>query len=115
MNESATATAHHPPPSDNLPLSSGFGKEYWRSIQIFATLFEFVIYLETSDGEGDVTTVEPSMLKRLSFVNDLRAAKTSPAMKKKLCYVIVIGYTYMEYQKTTKILYATSLEGDSSD
>nr|XP_023888360.1 uncharacterized protein LOC112000446 isoform X9 [Quercus suber] len=75
MNESATATAHHPPPSDNLPLSSGFGKEYWRSIQIFATLFEFV----------------------------------------KLCYVIVIGYTYMEYQKTTKILYATSLEGDSSD
>ena len=21
MNESATATAHHPPPSDNLPLS----------------------------------------------------------------------------------------------
>ncbi|XP_065630124.1 uncharacterized protein LOC112000446 isoform X8 [Quercus suber] len=67
MNESATATAHHLPPSDNLPLSPGFGKEYWRSIQIFAALFEFV----------------------------------------KLCYVIVIGYTYMEYQKTTKILYAT--------
>ncbi|XP_023888352.2 uncharacterized protein LOC112000446 isoform X1 [Quercus suber] len=58
MNESATATAHHLPPSDNLPLSPGFGKEYWRSIQIFAALFEFV----------------------------------------KLCYVIVIGYTYMEYQ-----------------
>ncbi|XP_065630119.1 uncharacterized protein LOC112000446 isoform X2 [Quercus suber] len=42
MNESATATAHHLPPSDNLPLSPGFGKEYWRSIQIFAALFEFV-------------------------------------------------------------------------
>ena len=83
MNESVTVTAHHPPLSDNLPLSPSiiiiylfavihidfkfdsnvlfsFGfdffffffldfnfrvleKEYWRSTQIFATLFEFVV------------------------------------------------------------------------